>query len=140
MLLLSYAHLIHLQTWGQDHQLGYGNATHLGNFTVDLEFCFHVVLDSEGQPDFDAGFGEFSGADNILEANSGDFLFTTSSGSQLIPIQDENYVFEFENHLTVTGGTGKFENASGEIINYGMVRNDGSGTDHHQEGTLILAK
>lgn len=125
--------------WGQDHQVGSGNATHLGNFTIDLEFCFHVVLDNEGQPDFAGGFGEFTGDENAsFEANNGDLLFTSSSGGSLIPIQDEMYIYEFENVVNVTGGTGRFENATGEIVHYGLVRKDGSGTDHIQEGTIIV--
>ena len=83
--------------WRPEHQIGKGNATYIGNFTTNLEFCFHIVLNDQGQPDFRAGFGEFTGASNIIEANNGDKLFTSGSGGKLMPIQDETYIFEFVN-------------------------------------------
>lgn len=124
--------------WGQEHQVGGGNATHIGNFTIDLKFCFHVVLNEEGLPDFEGGFGEFTESEGIIKANNGDLLYTMADGGVLLPLQDDKYRFKFENVIYITGGTGRFENASGEIINYGKVRSDGTGTDHIQEGTIIL--
>ncbi|MDN3668076.1 hypothetical protein QWY93_01840 [Echinicola jeungdonensis] len=126
--------------WGQEHQVGGGNATHIGNFTIDLKFCFHVVINEEGLPDIEGGFGEFTGGDGIIEANNGDLLYTSADGGVLVPIQHDKYNFEFVTIFHVTGGTGRFENASGEITNYGFVKADGSGTDHIQEGTIILNK
>lgn len=126
--------------WVLDHQLGSGNATHIGNFTTDLRFCFHVVLDENGAPYFEGGFGEFNGATSVIEANNGDKLYTEGTGSKIKPSQKEGYLFEFEHLINITGGTGRFENATGEIINYGNVRADGTGTEHVQEGTIILNK
>ncbi|WP_186755818.1 hypothetical protein [Echinicola salinicaeni] len=126
--------------WRKEHQVGSGNATHIGNFTTDLRFCFHIVLNDEGLPDFEGGFGEFTGSVNIITANNGDQLFTKGNGSSIMPIQDEKYVLEFKHNIDVIGGTGRFENASGGFINYGKVRSDGSGTDHVHEGIIILKR
>jgi hypothetical protein len=124
--------------WRPEHQVGTGNATHIGNFTTDLKFCFHIVLNDQGMPDFSGGFGEFTGADGIIVANNGDHLYTQSRGSQVMPIQDEHYVLEFFNVVDITGGTGRFKNASGQFVNHGLIRSDGTGTDHVQEGTIII--
>lgn len=124
--------------WRMEHQVGRGNATHIGNFLIDLKFCFHIVLNDQGLPDFAGGFGEFTGARSTIEANNGDLLFTQGKGSNLVPIENEDYIFEFTHSIEITGGTGRFKNASGEIINYGKVRKDGSGTDHIQKGSIFL--
>lgn len=126
--------------WVQEHQIGSAHATYLGQHTIDLKFCFHVVLNEQGQPDFSGGFGEFTGAQSTIVANNSDQLFTQGNGSKVLPIQDDNYVFEFTQIIDIIGGTGRFENASGQIINYGLVRKDGTGTDHTQEGTIILSR
>lgn len=124
--------------WRKEHQVGGGNATHIGNYTIDLRFCFHFVLNDQGLPDPEGGFGEFTGGTSTITANNGDKLFTQGRGSKAMPIQDDTYVAEFEHIIDITGGTGRFENASGTIVNYGRIRLDGTGTDHVQEGTIIL--
>ncbi|WP_242131224.1 hypothetical protein [Aestuariivivens marinum] len=124
--------------WRPEHQVGNGNATHLGNFTTDLKFCFHIVLNEQGMPDFANGMGEFTGGASAIEANNGDLLYTKGRGSQVMPIQDDIYILEFFHVVDITGGTGRFENASGQFVNHGMVRADGTGTDHTQEGIIIL--
>ncbi|RED44733.1 hypothetical protein [Seonamhaeicola aphaedonensis] len=128
--------------WGLDHQVGYGNATHVGNFNIDLMFCFHVVLNEHGFPDFEGGFGEYSGDEPVsLEASNGDLLtLDNPDGGRLIPVQSEVYRFEFEDTWHIIGGTGRFENASGEFVWHGKVRIDDTGTDHSWEGTIILDK
>lgn len=117
--------------WALEHQIGGGNATHMGNYTIDLKFCFHVVFDVEGLPDSEGGFGEFGGGDAVIEANNGDLLYSYFDEGVLVPVQDDKYGYEFVTVFHITGGTGRFENASGEITNYGYVKADGSGTDHH---------
>ena len=131
--------------WALEHQVGGGNATHLGNFNVDLHFCFHIVLDDQGLPNIEGGFGEYNGAEGveepIIEAANGDRLFVEfREAGRLVPIQNENYNFEFDDVWYITGGTGRFENASGQFVGHGMVRKDGTGTDHDWEGTINLNK
>ncbi|MFL1011020.1 hypothetical protein [Flavisericum labens] len=124
--------------WGLEHQVGGGNATHLGNFTTDMTFCFHVVLDNQGVPDFLGGFGVYEDVEGYMEAANGDRVFFTGPGSSLVPIQDEEYMFAFEDICYINGGTGRYENASGEFNINSLVRIDGTGTDHNWEGTITL--
>lgn len=130
--------------WALEHQVGGGEGTHIGRFNVDFKFCFHIVLNDQGLPDLENGFGEYNGGDGlgqapIIEAVNGDRLYAeVREASRLVPIQNENYNFKFDDTWYITGGTGRFENASGEFIGYGLVRSDGTGTDHVWEGTIIL--
>lgn len=131
--------------WAMEHQVGGGTATHLGKFDVDLTFCFHVVLNEEGLPDVAGGFGEYNGAEGreepIIIAANGDRLFAeVREESSMVPIQSDSYIFEFDDVWYITGGTGRFENASGEFVGHGMVRSDGTGTDHTWTGNIILPK
>ncbi|TNJ45272.1 hypothetical protein KFZ70_06845 [Tamlana fucoidanivorans] len=129
--------------WGLEHQVGDGSATHVGEFTIDLKFCFHVVLNQNGMPDFEGGFGEYSGDNEPipLQSANGDLLYiSATSDGKLIPIQHEHYIFEFFDKWVITGGTGRFENAYGEFTWHGLVRNDDTGTDHTWEGTIIFNK
>ncbi|MCM8569372.1 hypothetical protein NE848_08275 [Gramella jeungdoensis] len=131
--------------WAMEHQIGGGNATHLGNFNVDFKFCFHIALDDQGFPDLESGFGQYNGSEGstapLIVAANGDQLFAeVREESELIPIQNEKYNFEFDDIWYITGGTGRFENASGEFVGYGLVRSDGTGTDHVWDGTIILNK
>lgn len=124
--------------WALEHQVGGGQATQLGNFTTDLEFCFHIVLDDQGNPDTEGGFGEYGTTGGYMEAANGDRLFVSTPGSILIPIQDDFYSFRFEDKATINGGTGRYENAYGEFDINSRVRSDGTGTDHIWEGTISL--
>jgi len=129
--------------WALEHQVGGGEGTHIGRFNVDFKFCFHIVLNDQGLPDIEGGFGEYDGSNGselpIIEANNGDRLYAeVREASRLVPIQNENYSFEFNDTWYILGGTGRFENASGEFVGYGLVRSDGTGTDHVWEGTIIL--
>lgn len=126
-----------------EHQIGGGQGTHLGNFTVDLKFCFHIVLNEQGFPDLEGGFGEYGPREGVeipmIKASNGDLLYAEiHEDSKLVPIQNDNYSFEFYDVWHIIGGTGRFKNASGEFIGHGLVRIDGTGTDHDWEGTIIL--
>jgi hypothetical protein len=79
---------------------GTGNATHLGKFTVHYE----VVLNLQTQ----VGTGTA-----IIVAANGDQLFTDNVGT-VAPTgnPNENQIVET---YTITGGTGRFEGASGQF-------------------------
>lgn len=123
--------------WGLDQQIGGGNATHLGKFTTDMTFCFHVVLGEAG-PDFENGFGEVIDGQGYFEAANGDRLFLSLPTGKVNPSQVPGYIFEFDDTYYFNGGTGRFKGASGQYSGHGLVREDGTGTDHLWEGTLIL--
>ena len=127
--------------WGLEHQVGGGQGTHVGNFTVDLMFCIHIVLDDQGFPNLEGGFGEFTGGEvSSLVAANGDELFFIHPGGDFSLSPNEGYTFLFEDICIIAGGTGHFENASGEFVWLGQTKVDGSGSDHTLDGTIILNK
>jgi hypothetical protein len=79
---------------------GGGNATHLGRFTVSYEV--EVTLP--------AGTGVGTA---VFTAANGDLLFTEFTG-QAEPTADPDVSF-IEETQTITGGTGRFEGASGSF-------------------------
>lgn len=122
--------------WRKDHQVGSGTATELGSFTTDLTFCFHIVLDENGNPDFENGFGKYKDGEGYMEAENGDRLFVIIPEGQVKPTDKEGYRFEFQDTMYVTGGTGQYKGALGEFVSDSYV-GDGQ-TDHVWTGTLIL--
>lgn len=118
-------------------QVGEGEATHLGRFSVVITFCVDVtdVLDDgtltagESLP-YDNGFG-------ILTAANGDVLYLEISGT-VLPSDHPDYDFEFHDPFHFTGGTGRFEGATGEGMTASFVDQSDDRTDHEWLGTLVL--
>lgn len=82
---------------------GAGTGTHLGSFTITLGFC--------GRPDgtLDTGTGTFVAA-------NGDLLYITFHG-----VSDGGHpVLHFTSYVTFTGGTGRFEGATGTATVQGV--------------------
>jgi len=123
--------------WSLDHQVGEGNALHLGKLTFDMTFCFHFVFNEAGMPDFDNGFGESVDGDGFFEAANGDRLYIYSTTSKLFLIPDRPGYAYFDDTFYFNGGTGRFEGAHGEFRAYG-VAGGGEPANHVWEGTLIL--
>lgn len=121
--------------WGKDHQIGEGNATHLGKFTTDMTFCFHVVLDESGNIDLENGFGEVVNGAGYFEAANGDRLYFSIPESKVVP-SDQPGFMEFDAIYSIDDGTGRFKGVSGELRAIGLA--GGGKTDHVWEGTLIL--
>jgi hypothetical protein len=118
-------------------QVGEGEATHLGRFTVTFTFCVDAtdLLDDgtltagESAP-YDNGVG-------IIVTANGDELYMTAEGA-VLPSDDPDYDFEFHEPFTFTGGTGRFENASGQGVNDGYVVQAEDRTDHVWSGWLTM--
>ena len=120
-------------------QVGEGEATRLGRFSVVITFCMDVtdVLDdgmlTEGESiPYDNGFG-------ILTAANGDVLYLEISGA-VLPSDDPDYDFEFQDAFQFTGGTGRFAGATGEGTTASFVNQSEDRTDHEWRGTLVLAR
>ena len=85
--------------------VGEGTATHLGRYTVTLSFCQRPRV------------GLTDGRGTFVAAN-GDLLhFTFYGTSSFVP----PVTLTFTSYATFTGGTGRFEDATGSAIVSGMI-------------------
>ena len=102
---------------------GAGTGTHLGNFTITLGFC--------GRADgtLDTGTGTFVAA-------NGDLLYITFHG-----VSDGGHpILHFTSYVTFTGGTGRFEGATGTATVNGIFdANTGAGPADW-EGRITFAR
>jgi hypothetical protein len=79
---------------------GRGNATHLGRYSYAADECF------------DPGTGGFAG-EPLFTAADGDQLWGHYTG-QVAPTADPNVILYTET-LSITGGSGRFSGATGEL-------------------------
>jgi hypothetical protein len=100
--------------------VGWGNATHLGQFTLTWKFTVNLT-DGTG-----------SGPVHFIAAN-GDDIFTTAAGSS-VPIKP-GYFQITENH-TITGGTGRFANAQGSFIVVRVLNFNAGASSGSFQGTI----
>ena len=120
---------------GFNYQVGAGNGTHLGNFTVTIQFC-------------GAGFDYTNGEGVFVAANGDELYMAIVEVGHVIPFEHPFYEAYFQDPFIFTGGTGRFEGASGEGMTNSFVDLfDDEGnfipehqTDHQFMGTLILPK
>lgn len=120
---------------GFNYQVGEGEATHLGHFSVTIKFC-------------GAGF-DYTNGDGVLVAANGDELYIgLIEIGHILPYEHPLYELQFQDPFIFTGGTGRFEGASGGGMTASFVDLlDDEGnflpehqTDHYWSGTLILPK
>lgn len=122
-----------------NYQQGAGTATELGAFTTVMTFCA-------------SGQGKYGGVSGYMEAENGDRLFISIESGQVTPLSEPHPEYEavFKDPFTITGGTGRFEGASGSGTTKSMVDlwNEeyppggpiipDHRTDHEWTGTLVL--
>lgn len=122
-------------------QEGWGEATHLGRFTVRITFCIDAtdILD-DGQLTAGESLPYDGGAGALVAAN-GDSLFITIAGA-VVPTDDPVFEFAFTDPFQFGGGTGRFAGASGHGTTDSLVDFDGvpSRTQHDWSGSLILPR
>ena len=102
---------------------GSGNATHLGQYAISYEV--EVNLETL------AGVGSAQ-----LVAANGDMLYANLSG-QATPAGEPD-VFNVVEEFTITGGTGRFANASGSFTLHREVNITTGVTSGTMNGTMIL--
>jgi len=119
------------------YQVGEGTGTSLGNFSVTGTFCMNANF-------------EYINAELEFVASNGDKLFMLIANGVVLPLpyNDPLYEFYFQDKFIITGGTGRFEGASGSgyTDSYLDLFVDGDPnqviaehqTDHKFTGTLIL--
>ncbi len=123
---------------GGNYQYGEGTATHLGKLSSTITFC---------------GGGEFYSGQGFFVAANGDSLFFDISGQVIVEIPWDpttHYDAYFQDPFSFTGGTGRFEGASGEGMTDSLVDLwdedtpfpgpiiQNHRTDHVWTGSLIL--
>ncbi len=102
---------------------GSGHATHLGRFSFAYEVAVSLV--SGGGP-----------ASIQLVAANGDIIFATGFG-QGNPTETPNVVMVVETY-TITGGTGRFEGASGSFIVTRQVNQVTGVTSGTFDGSILI--
>jgi hypothetical protein len=103
---------------------GSGNATHLGRYTVTYQFVVDLVT-LEGGP-----------ATATYVAANGDELYAEGNG-QGAPTGDPE-IFAITEWWTITGGTGRFEGASGSYVTTRMVSLASGESSGSFDGTIVL--
>jgi hypothetical protein len=120
-------------------QKGFGEATHLGRFSAQPTFCINMadLLDGQLTEGESLPFGP---SEEPLIAANGDELWVASSSGEVVPSDHPDVDFEFTIQFEITGGTGRFEGASGGGVQHGFVDQQASRTQHQWSGTLSLPR
>jgi hypothetical protein len=85
----------------------------------------------------------FTGIDPVtgVATYEGTLVLTNRHGTVNVSFSDGSFNLvtgEFENDSTITGGTGRFAGATGDIYFHGFVAADGSFIDDAIDGTICL--
>jgi hypothetical protein len=122
--------------------IGEGVATHLGKLSTTMTFCCNVQT------------GEYGNTSVIFIAANGDELYASTPIGYIVPNDEENsnrYGAKFNDPMYFTGGTGRFEGASGMAMTNAYVHDPDRDeyvkkgdevwhTDFFSEGTITLKK
>lgn len=108
-------------------QQGGGSATLIGDFTTTLTFCVNP-----------ANF-EYDNVQGSFLAANGDEIFI-SGGGQVLPSDEPGYDLEFMDPFEITGGTGKFKDATGGGMTNSFVNMTTHQTDHVWTGTIRVMR
>lgn len=121
-------------------QVGEGEATHLGRFSIRITFCLDAtdILD-DGQLTEGESLPYDDGVGTLIAAN-GDELHIAIAGA-VVPSNAPGFDFEFDDPFTFTGGTGRFADASGGGTTNSFVSRQvqPTRTTHGWSGTLIFS-
>ena len=115
---------------------GWGQGTHVGNSTIHFDFC--------GVPGPDGfQYGDPYPVDAYIVAANGDMLYLTVSGL-VIPGRTEDhpeYVTSYwRDPFQILGGTGRFEDATGEGYTDDYNSNLDPYSHHDWDGTITMKK
>lgn len=118
-------------------QEGYGEATHLGRFSVRITFCMDVTDILDGELTEGESLPYWNGVGTMTAAN-GDELFFTIAGA-VVPSDHPDFDFEFSDPFHFAGGTGRFSGATGGGVTNSLVV-QGVRTQHVWPGSLTLPR
>lgn len=116
--------------------IGEGKMSHLGTMTTSMTFCMNIET------------GEYYDAECTFVAANGDELYGVIPLGYCVPNEGDNsdyYQGKFDDPLYFTGGTGRFEGATGEVTTNAWIHDPTPDdevwhTDFFSTGTLILVK
>jgi len=128
---------------GEWYQMGGGNATHMGKFTTKMNFC----MDGQFTPSGGPGEDENGTWDAVYNYNGVEGSFIDHKGNRLdfivpngeVRLNYMGYVFWWNDAFEFTGGTGRFEGATGEGTT-NSFSTDGAIHQHHWSGEITLVK
>jgi hypothetical protein len=117
-----------------------GNATHMGKVSVILSFCAYGPDD----PEVPGDDNKYAGSEAVMSAANGDKLFLYLEGGTVIYGRTDahpDYVIDYwQDKVTITGGTGRFEGATGLLQMDDFSSNIDPYMHHHWTGTITLVK
>ena len=128
---------------GPWHQMGGGEATHLGKFTTKMNFCMDDQFSPSGGPGeddngtWDAVYNYNGVEGSFIAANGDELYFEVPVGK--VRLNYLGYVFWWNDAFEFTGGTGRFEGATGEGTT-NSFSTDGAIHQHHWSGKITLMK
>ena len=117
-----------------------GTATHMGLVSITLDFCTYGPDD----PNIPGADNKYASSSSELVAANGDKLFLYIEGGSVIDGRTDDhpdYVVDYwRDKIIITGGTGKFEGASGELQTDDFNTNIDTYAHHHWYGEITLVK
>jgi hypothetical protein len=117
-----------------------GTAAHMGKVHTIFNFCA-LGPDDPNIPGEDA---KYSGSTCVMVAANGDELFLSLEGGSVITGRTEDhpdYVVDYwKDKVNITGGTGRFEGASGELQMDDYDTNIDTYSHHHWTGIITMLK
>ena len=96
--------------WDKMYYLGEGTASHLGECTIRVDHCYQIQTYEGGSTENGIGVVTAANNDEIHFTYSGTFHFNAYPPT----------LITYSNQVTITGGTGRFENVQGNVVCAGI--------------------
>jgi hypothetical protein len=117
-----------------------GNATHMGKVSLTFDFCTLGPAD----PNIPGSIYTYAGSSSEMIAANGDKLFLHFGGSSGILGRTDDHPEHVTDYwrdiVTITGGTGRFEGATGELQMDDYCTSIDDFTHHHWTGKITMLK
>lgn len=116
---------------------GEGTGTHVGKSMIHFDFCVTPYFTPDGQLDH----GDYGNSDAYIVAANGDMLFVSVEGTVYpgrLDDHPEHVVSYWRDPFVITGGTGRFEGATGGGMTDDYNSSEDTNSHHHWEGTISL--
>ncbi len=114
---------------------GNGKGTHIGNATIHFDFCV--------TPFFEDGYAAYGNTESYIVAANGDMIFIDLEGKVVFGRTDDHpeYVTSWwQDEFFITGGTGRFEGATGSGWTNDYNSSEDPNSHHYWQGTISMKK